>query len=136
MGELEHLTELAEAVAAADTLDALGPEVVERSRDLLGADTVHLYLLDATTSGCSCAGRHPPGADAPATLGLTELGPELGRRGRAPRVAVSLVAGGELLGALVAAGTRELDLARTVANQAAVGDQEDPGARAARPRRT
>jgi DNA-binding PucR family transcriptional regulator len=44
----------------------------------------------------------------------------VGRSGRAPRVAVSLVAGGELLGALVARGTSELDLARAVANQAAV----------------
>jgi sugar diacid utilization regulator len=35
-------------------------------------------------------------------------------------VAVSLVAGDELLGALVAAGTREVDLARAAANQAAV----------------
>ena len=36
VGELEHLTELAEAVAAAETVEALGPEVVRRSRDLLG----------------------------------------------------------------------------------------------------
>jgi GAF domain-containing protein len=51
--ELEHLTELAEAAAAADTLDALGPEVVGRSRDLLSAPTACLYLLDpegATTA--------------------------------------------------------------------------------------
>jgi GAF domain-containing protein len=40
--ELEHLTELAEAAAAADTLDVLGPGVVARSRELLGADRVHL----------------------------------------------------------------------------------------------
>src|SRR6266446_5028690 len=46
VGELEHLTELAEAVALADTFDALGPEVVSRSRDLLGAEHAHLYLLD------------------------------------------------------------------------------------------
>jgi sugar diacid utilization regulator len=42
------------------------------------------------------------------------------RSARAPRVAVPLVAGGELLGALVATGTREVELARTVANQTAV----------------
>jgi DNA-binding PucR family transcriptional regulator len=118
--ELEHLTELAEAAAAADTLDALGPEVVGRSRDLLGADGVHLYLLDPEEERLLLRWSSPPDAEAPATLGLTELGPELGRRGRAPRVAVSLVAGGELLGALVATGTRELDLARAVANQTAV----------------
>jgi GAF domain-containing protein len=120
VGELEHLTELAEAVAAADTLDVLGPEVVKRSRDLLGADTVHLYLLDAIDERLQLRFSHPPDAAALPVIGLTDLGPELSRSGRAPRVAVPLVAGGELLGALVAAGTREVDLARTVANQAAV----------------
>ncbi len=118
--ELEHLTELAEAAAAADSLDALGPEVVRRSGELLGAESVHLYLLDADDERLRLRWSAPRDAEAPATLGLTELGPELGRRGRASRVAVSLVAGGELVGALVAAGTRELDLARAVANQTAV----------------
>ena len=120
VGELEHLTELAEAVAVADTLDVLGSEVVGRSRDLLGADHVHLYLLDPADERLRLGWSAPADATAPATIGLTELGPELGRSARAPRVAVTLVAGGELLGALVAAGTREVDLARTVANQAAV----------------
>ena len=120
VGELEHLTELAEAVAVADTLDVLGSEVVARSRDLLGADHVHLYLLDPADERLQLGWSAPADAAAPATIGLTELGPELGRSARAPRVAVTLVAGGELLGALVAAGTREVDLARTVANQAAV----------------
>jgi GAF domain-containing protein len=120
VGELEHLTELAEAVAVADTLDLLGPEVVQRSRDLLGADTVHLYLLDAIDERLHLRFSDPPDAAALPVIGLTELGPELSRSGRPPRVAVSLLAGGELLGALVAAGTREVDLARTVANQAAV----------------
>jgi len=120
VGELEHLTELAEAVAAADTFDALGPEVVARSRGLLGADEVQLYLLDAADERLHLGWSSPPDAAAPATIGLTELGPELSRSSRAPRVAVTLVAGEELLGALVASGTREVDLARTVANQTAV----------------
>jgi sugar diacid utilization regulator len=120
VSELEHLTELAEAAAAAETLEALGPDVVARSRALLDADTVHLYLLDPDAERLNLRWSSPRGAEAPATLGLTELGPELGRRGRAPRIAVSLVAGSELVGALVASGTRELDLARAVANQAAV----------------
>jgi sugar diacid utilization regulator len=51
---------------------------------------------------------------------LSELASNAGRRGRVNRLAVSLLAGDELLGALVAEGTCELDLARTVANQAAV----------------
>jgi GAF domain-containing protein len=120
VSELEHLTELAEVVAAADTLEELGPEVVSRTRELLGASAVHLYLLDPQAERLRRAWSGPEDADAPATIGLTEIGPELGRSGRAPRVAVSLVAGAELVGALIAAGTRELDLARAAANQTAV----------------
>jgi len=120
VGELEHLTELAEAVAVADTLDVLGPEVVRRSRDLLRAASVHLYLLEQDGERLALRWSAPDGADAAPTIGLTEVGPELGRGGRARRVAVSLVAGEELLGALVAEGTRELDLARAAANQTAV----------------
>ncbi len=120
VGELEHLTDLAEAVAAADTLDALGTEVTGRSLDLLGADKVHLYLLDAAAERLTLRCSTPADVVAPAMIKLTELGPELARSAHAPRVAVTLVAGGELLGALVATGTREVDLARTVANQAAV----------------
>src|SRR3954463_13194978 len=48
VGQLEHFTELAEAVAVADTLDALADEVVTRSRDLLRAHSVHLYLLSGS----------------------------------------------------------------------------------------
>jgi GAF domain-containing protein len=118
--ELEHLTELAEAVVGADTLDALGPEVVRRSRELLGAERVHLYLLDPEEERLQLRWSVPEGGNPASTIGLSELGPELGRSGRTSRVAVSLVAGDELLGALVAAGTREVDLARAAANQAAV----------------
>jgi GAF domain-containing protein len=123
VGELEHLTDLAEAVAVAETLDALGPEVVHRSRDLLRAGSVHLYLLEQDGERLTLRWSAPAEADAAPTIGLTELGPELGRGGRggrARRVAVSLVAGEELLGALVAEGTRELDLARAAAYQSAV----------------
>ncbi|MFN2629942.1 MAG: helix-turn-helix domain-containing protein [Gaiellaceae bacterium] len=120
VGELEHLTELAEAVAAAETLEQLGPEVVEGSRRLLGAQAVRLYLLDSEQERLRLRWAAPDAAEAPATIGLAELGPELGRSGRAPRLSVSLVAGGELLGALVATGTRELDLGRAAASQIAV----------------
>jgi putative methionine-R-sulfoxide reductase with GAF domain len=118
--ELEQLTELAEAVAAAETLDALGSDVVGRARELLRAERTHLYPLDSEDERLVLRWSSPEGAHAPQTIGLTEVGPELGRTGRALRVAVSLVAGDELLGALVAAGTRELDLARACANQTAV----------------
>jgi GAF domain-containing protein len=120
VSELEQLTELAEAVATAETLDVLGPEVVRRARELLGADAVRLYLSDPDEDRLVCRFAEPWGSDTPKSIGLSELGPEVGRGSRSARVAVSLVAGDELLGALVADGTRELDLARTVANQAAV----------------
>jgi hypothetical protein len=120
VGELEHLTELAEAVAAAETLEELGPEVVERARNMLGADGVLLYLLDPEDERLRLRWSSPVDETAQTTIGLTELGPEIGRSGRSPRLAVSLVAGGELLGALVATGTGELDLARAAANQTSV----------------
>jgi GAF domain-containing protein len=120
VAELEQLMELGEAVAAAETHAELAPAVVEGARALLGATAVHLYVLEPESERLRLQSSAPAGAAAAAALGLNELGPELGRRGRAPRVAVALVAGGELLGALVAEGTRELDLARTVANHAAV----------------
>lgn len=118
VGELEQLTELAESVAAADTVDELGGEVVQRSRELLEADAVCLYLLDAEDDRLALRYSSPEGVAAPASIGLTEIGSGLGRR--SGTLTVSLVAGRELLGALVARGTRELDLARAVANQAAV----------------
>jgi GAF domain-containing protein len=118
--ELEHLTELGEEVAAAETLDELGPLAVRRARDLLGASAAHLYLAEQDGERLFLRWSAPQGADAPQELGLSELGGELGRRRRRARVSVSLVAGGELLGALVAHGTVKLDLAHTVANQVAV----------------
>ena len=60
VGELEHLTELAEAVAAAETIEALGPEVVRRSRNLLGAASVRLYLLDADEERLRLRWSDPP----------------------------------------------------------------------------
>ena len=119
VAELEQLTELAEAVAAAEALEELGPEVVRRTRTLLRAGAVHLYVLEADAERLQLRYSDPAGAGAQETVGLSELGPELNRSGR-PRIAVSLVADGELLGALVATETRELDLARTVAGQTAV----------------
>jgi GAF domain-containing protein len=118
--ELEHLTELGEEVAAAETLDELGPLTVRRALDLLGASAAHLYLAEQDGERLFLRWSAPQGSEAPQELGLSELGSELGRQGRRARVSVSLVAGGELLGALVAHGTRKVDLARTVANQVAV----------------
>jgi GAF domain-containing protein len=118
VSELEQLTELAEALAAADTVDELGTEVVTRSRDLLGAEAALLYLLDGDDERLRLRYAAPERAGAPAVIGLPEVGSGLVRRSGG--VTVSLVAGRELLGALVARGTREVELARTVAHQAAV----------------
>jgi len=120
VGELEHLRELGEAIAAAATLDELLPEVASRSRELLRADACRLYLLDPSSEQLRLRASAPPGAEARATIALTELGPELARRGQVARVAIPLVASDELLGVLQAQGTAEVDLARAVANQTAV----------------
>jgi GAF domain-containing protein len=118
VSEVEQLMELAEAVAATDTVDELGAEVVLRSRDLLDAETVLLYLLEPDEERLTLRYAAPDQRDAPTTIGVTEVGSGLSRRSGS--LTVSLVAGRELLGALVARGTAELDLARAVANQTAV----------------
>jgi GAF domain-containing protein len=117
--ELEQLTELGEAIATAPTLEELGPEVVRRTLDLLGAAETHLYLVD-NDERLSLRWSSPAKAAAPASIGLGEAGPELARSGRSARVAVALIADSELLGLLCAKDTRELDLARAVANQTAL----------------
>jgi GAF domain-containing protein len=118
--ELEHLTALGEAIARAETLDELLPAVAARARELLRSESCQLYLLDAPKEELRLRASAPAAAQAPATLGLSGLGPELSRRGKSPRVAVPLVASEELLGLLHARGTAEVELARAVANQTAV----------------
>jgi GAF domain-containing protein len=120
VGELEHLRELAEAIAAAETLDDLLPEVASRSRELLRAAACRIYLLEPASEQLRLRASAPPGAEGRTTIALTELGPELARRGQVARVAIPLVASDELLGVLHAQGTTEVDLARAVANQTAV----------------
>jgi GAF domain/PucR C-terminal helix-turn-helix domain/GGDEF-like domain len=118
--ELEHLAALGEAIARAETLEELLPAVAARTRELLRSESCQLYLLDAPTEELRLHASAPPTAQAPPTLALSSLGPELSRRGKTPRVAVPLVAGEELLGFLHARGTVEVELARAVANQTAV----------------
>jgi GAF domain-containing protein len=117
--ELEQLTEIGEAIATAATVDQLGSVVVKRAVELLGASSVHLYLID-NDERLRLRWSSPANAAAPASIGLGEAGPELARSGRSARVAVALVADDELLGLLSASDTRELDLARAVANQTAL----------------
>ena len=118
--ELEHLTELGETLARAETLEQLLPAVAQRGQRLLRAAACHVYLLDPGTEELELRASAPARAEARSKIGLSELGPELARGGRAPRVAVPLVAGDELLGLLTAEGTSEIDLARAAANQTAV----------------
>jgi GAF domain-containing protein/sugar diacid utilization regulator len=119
VAELEHLTELGETLARAETLDELLPLVAARCVDLLGADSCHLYLLEGGSEELRLRASSPSRAEAAPTLALSELGPELAR-GRTARVAVPLVAGDELLGLLKASGTSAVDLARAAASQTAV----------------
>jgi PucR C-terminal helix-turn-helix domain/GAF domain/GGDEF-like domain len=120
VGELEALIELGETVAAAESLDELLPGAARRGRDLLGAEACHVYLLEPANEELHLRASAPAGAAARPTIGLSELGPELARRGRTATVTVPLVAGDELLGLLVAEGTSELDLGRAGATQVAL----------------
>jgi putative methionine-R-sulfoxide reductase with GAF domain len=119
VGELEHLTELAETLTRAQSLDELLPAVAARGLDLLRAAACHVYLLDSGSEELRLRASAPRDADARPVLKLQSIGPEL-VRGRSPRVAVPLVADDELLGLLRAEGTAEIDLARAAANQTAV----------------
>jgi GAF domain-containing protein len=119
VGELEHLTELGETLARAQSLDDLLPAVADRAARLLRANACHLYLLDAGTEELRLRAAAPRGADSRKKIALSELGPELARSGRSATVAVPLVADDELLGLLHAEGTSEIDLARAAANQTA-----------------
>ncbi|HEX4746320.1 MAG TPA: GAF domain-containing protein [Gaiellaceae bacterium] len=119
--ELEQLTELAEAIARADGLDELLGAVVRDARPLLGARACHVYLLEPAREELDRVASDPEPGSARQTLGLAELGPELARGGRSTRLAIPLVAAGELIGLLVAEGSTRVELGRAVASQVAVG---------------
>ncbi|HXG76150.1 MAG TPA: GAF domain-containing protein [Gaiellaceae bacterium] len=121
VSELEQLTELAEAIARADALDELLRTVVAGARPLLAARACHVYLLDPASEELERRASDPDAGSARDTIGLAELGPELARGGRASRLAVPLVANGELIGLLVAEGSARVELGRAVASQVAVG---------------
>ena len=121
VAELEQLTELAEAIARAEALDELLQTVVAGARPLLSARACHVYLLDPASEELIRSASDPEPGAARARLGLAELGPELARGGRSTRLAVPLVANGELIGLLVGEGSARVDLARAIASQVAVG---------------
>ncbi|HEY3105991.1 MAG TPA: GAF domain-containing protein [Gaiellaceae bacterium] len=120
VGELESLTELAESLTRAQSLEELLPAVAERGLKLLHAAACHIYLLDPSSEELQLRASAPRGSEARGTIKLQGLGPELARSGRAASIAVPLVADDELLGLLTAEGTSEVDLARAAANQTAV----------------
>ena len=119
--ELEALTALAEAIAGADTLDELLPAAADGARGLLGATTTHLYLIEPGGEELVLARSSPARATAADRLGLSALGPQLAPRARRGRLSVPLVAEGELVGLVVAEGSRSVELARAIASQLAVG---------------
>ena len=121
VSELEELAELAEAIARAGALEELLQTVVERARPLLAARACHVYLLEPGSEELVRRASDPEPGSARPTLGLAELGPELARGGRSTRLAVPLVASGELVGLLVALGSARIELGRAVASQVAVG---------------
>jgi GAF domain-containing protein len=120
VGELEHLAELAETLTRAQSLEELLPAVAARGLDLLRAASCHVYLLDPGSEELHLRASAPANGEAPKSIRLQSLGPELGRSGRSAAVAVPLVADDELLGLLTAKGTSEVELARAAANQTAV----------------
>ena len=121
VAELEQLTELAEAIARAEALDELLGTVVADARPLLGAGACHVYLLDPSREELDRVASDPDAGNARQTLGLAELGPELARGGRTSRLAIPLVAAGELIGLLVGEGSTRVELGRAIASQVAVG---------------
>ena len=120
VGELEHLTELAETLTRAQSLDELLPAVASRCRELLRAAECQVYLLEPASEELHLRASVPAAADARPKIELQSLGPQLARSGRSASVAVPLVADDELLGLITAKGTSEVELARAAANQTAV----------------
>jgi GAF domain-containing protein len=120
VGELEHLTELAETLTRAQNLDELLPAVATRCRELLRASETHVYLLEPATEELHVRASAPAGVEARPRIKLQSLGPQLARSGRSASVAVPLVADDELLGLLTARGTSEVELAGAAANQTAL----------------
>jgi GAF domain-containing protein len=119
--ELEQLTDLAEAIARAEALEELLETIVAGARPLLAARACHVYLLESAREELDRVASDPDAGAARQTLGLAELGPELARGGRSTRLAIPLVAAGELIGLLVAEGSTRVELGRTIASQVAVG---------------
>src|SRR5919197_3254597 len=68
--ELEHLTELGETIARAETLAELLPAVTARGLRLLRAARCHLYLLDQGTDELRLRASTPEGSAARETISI------------------------------------------------------------------
>jgi len=118
---LTTLTQLSQALAAVTLRADLHDAVTHGARDLLGADSCHIYRLDAETDELSLVASDPAEAPAPSPR---VLWPDPDGDGL---LAVPLVAGEQRLGILccLAVGRRftreDAELLRAVANQTAVG---------------
>ena len=145
--ELEHLSRLGAAIARSESIDDLLVSSVEVGRTLVRAESLGIYLVEA--SGDSLRLRAAAGGDVegPEVVSLPDLGVEL-RRSGAPGASLTsvlagtlwgapamrsalvapLVAGEEVLGFLVArladgrrASEHDRELANSLASQTAVG---------------
>ena len=128
--QLELLNRLGGQIAAAETREDLYEVVVGGVAELVQSGACHLYVLDAAEGGDQLALVASVDDDGltRATIGLAELGPELGRARQADsaRIHVPVLAGGELRGLIeLRAGPRDLsdadaDIVETAAGQAAL----------------
>jgi GAF domain-containing protein len=64
VGELEHLTELGETLARAQSLEELLPAVADRGLKLLRANVCHIYLLDPGSEELRLRASAPSKAEA------------------------------------------------------------------------
>ena len=133
--QLELLNQLGERIAGAETRESLYGVIVAGVSELVTSDACYLYILDsaAGTDQLSRVSSEPRVTEEdeafPELIGLAELGPELGRAGRARDtvVHVPLMAGGELRGLLVLNAqspgqllTEDADIVETAASQGAL----------------
>ncbi len=121
---LERLFALATAIAGADRLETLLPEVVGRLHPLLGARSCEVYLLEPDSERLRLRSAVPATTGRP-IIGLMDAVRGEGTDG--PVVNLPLVASGEVLGLLLVRGepgrrftVEERDVASTIAAQTAV----------------
>ena len=145
--ELEHLSRLGAAIARSESIDDLLVSSVEVGRTLVRAESVGIYLVEASGDSLRLRAAAGGGVEGPEVVSLPDLGMELRRSGAAGASLTSvlagtlwgapamrsalvapLVAGEEVLGFVVArladgrrASEHDRELANSLASQTAVG---------------